>query len=293
MSTPILPFAVWASGTNQNSLPANDNSLRHQILNGLVISDVVTAQPGSPADGDIYILAGTHTGSQWAGFSEDDLVIFMDGTWYAFAPSDGVVVNFADEQKQWLGGSNGWVTLSGGSSGGSTQGKHAIAIMAGGMRPSVTGGCAAVVAIASAANQPDIVSLDFDPTTEEYAQFAIPMPKKWNASTITARFRWSHASTTTNFGVVWSLQALAISDDDAIAQAFGTAQTVADTGGTTNDLYITSETSAITIAGSPAKGDTVFFRVARVTANGSDTMAIDARLHGVDVFITTDADTDA
>ena len=117
MSTPILPFAVWASGTNQNSIPANDNSLRNQILNGLVISDSTTAQPGSPADGDIYILAGTHTGSQWAGFDEDDLVIYSGGTWYAFAPSDGVVVNFADEQKQWLGGSNGWVTMSG--SGGS------------------------------------------------------------------------------------------------------------------------------------------------------------------------------
>jgi hypothetical protein len=118
MSTPILPFAVWASGTNQNSIPANDNSLRNQILNGLVISDSTTAQPGSPANGDIYILAGTHTGSQWAGFDEDDLVIYSGGTWYAFAPSDGVVVNMADEQKQWLGGSNGWVTMSGGGGGG-------------------------------------------------------------------------------------------------------------------------------------------------------------------------------
>jgi hypothetical protein len=93
MSTAILPFAVWASGTNQASIPANDNSLRNQILNGMVISAAVTAQPGSPAEGDIYILAATHTGVQWAGFSPKDLVIYSGGTWYAFAPIDGVVVN--------------------------------------------------------------------------------------------------------------------------------------------------------------------------------------------------------
>lgn len=184
-----------------------------------------------------------------------------------------------------------WVDPAAG--GGSTQGKQCIAVVAGAIRPSVSGGCAALTTIASAANQPDISTLDFDPGTIEYAQFSIPMPKKWNAGTVTVRFRWSHAATTTNFGVVWAAQALALSDDDAIAQNFGTAQKVTDTGGTTNDLYFTSETSAITIAGSPAKQDTVVFRVYRVATDGSDNLAIDARLHAVEVFVTTDADTDA
>lgn len=112
-STPILPFAVWASGTNQNSVPANDNSLRNQILNGLVISDAVTAQPGSPVDGDIYILAGTHTGAQWDDFFPDDLVIYRGGTWYAFQPTPGVVVNFEGYQQQFTG-SDGWSAVSGG-----------------------------------------------------------------------------------------------------------------------------------------------------------------------------------
>jgi hypothetical protein len=178
-------------------------------------------------------------------------------------------------------------------SGGSTAGKHAVPVMAGAIAPSVTGGCATLVSIASAANQPDIVTLDFDATTQEYAQFAIPMPKSWNEGTITAQFRWSHAATTTNFGVVWNIQAVAVSDDDPIAVAFGTAQQVADTGGTTNDLYVTAETPAITVAGTPATGDTVYFRVSRVVGDGSDNMAVDARLHSVVLFITTDADTDA
>lgn len=173
-----------------------------------------------------------------------------------------------------------------------TQGKHAVPVMAGAIRPSVTGGCAAIASVAIAASQPDINTLNFDATTQEYAQFAIPMPKSWNESTITAQFHWSHAATTVNFGVVWNLQAVAVSDDDTIAVAFGTAQQVADTGGTTNDLYTTAETPAITVSGTPQAGDTVFFRLSRVTGDASDNMAIDARLHGVTLFITTNADTD-
>ena len=172
-------------------------------------------------------------------------------------------------------------------------GKHAIPIMAGYIQPSVTGGCSVVTTVASAANQPDIVSLDFDATTQEYAQFSVPMPKSWNEGTVTFVPIWSHAATTTNFGVVWDLQAIALSNDDAIAQAFGTAVTSTDTGGTTNDLYMGPESSAITIAGTPAAEDVVFFRLSRVTGNGSDTMAIDARLHGIVLYITTNAATDA
>jgi hypothetical protein len=179
------------------------------------------------------------------------------------------------------------------AAGSSTQGRHAVYIPAGGMSPSTTGGCAALATIASAANQPDIQTLDFDTTTQEYAQFAFRMPKSWNEGTLTFAPVWSHAATTTNFGVVWDLQAVAVSDDDPIAVAFGTAQTSTDTGGTTNDVYIGPESSAITVAGTPAAEDVVFFRLSRVTGNGSDTMAIDARLHGITVYMTTHADTDA
>jgi hypothetical protein len=174
-----------------------------------------------------------------------------------------------------------------------TTGKHSIYIAAGSITPSATGGCAALATIASAANQPDIQTLDFDATTQEYAQFGIVMPKSWDEGTVTFKAHWSHAATTTNFGVVWDLQALAVSDDDAIAQAFGTAQTSTDTGGTTNDLYSSPESSAITVAGTPASEDMVFFRLSRVTGNGSDTMAIDARLHGITLYVTTNAENDA
>lgn len=119
MSTPILPFAKWLAGTNQNSIPANDNSLRNQILNGNVISQAVTAQPASPTEGDIYIIASTHTGAQWSTFTPKDLAIFSGGTWYAFAPVVGVVVNVAGSLYSYQSAS--WTAVSGGGGGGTTQ----------------------------------------------------------------------------------------------------------------------------------------------------------------------------
>lgn len=136
-------------------------------------------------------------------------------------------------------------------------------------------------------------TLDFDTTTQEFAQFAIRMPKSWDESTVTFVPVWSHPSTSTNFGVVWALSGVAVSDDDAGDVAFGTAQTSTDTGGTTNDVYQGPESSAITIAGSPAAGDLVMFQVQRNPSDGSDTMAVDARLHGIVLFYTTDTATDA
>lgn len=289
MSENYLPPDFWEQGTTDNSIPANDNALRFHISQTNV-NNATTAQPGSPADGDTYIIQATHTGAQWASFTPKSVAIFWGGTWYEFLPHEGQRVSVSGAIYVYTSGA--W-TLATGGGGGSTQGKQVIAINAAAIRPSLVSGSANFAVVASGSNQPDIMSVDFDPGSIEYGQFSIGMPKKWNLGTITARFRWSHPATTTNFAVVWSLQAVAVSDDDTIAVSFGTAQSVTDTGGTTNDLYISSETSAITVAGTPTAGDTVFFRVSRDATNGSDTLAVDARLMGVDVFITTNADTDA
>lgn len=102
-STPILPFMPWQSGTNENSLPANDNSRRQQILEGLIISASTTAQPASPAEGDAYIIPASATGVQWSTFSQNDLTIYGSGTWTAYAPVNGIVVNIAGTLKRWNG----------------------------------------------------------------------------------------------------------------------------------------------------------------------------------------------
>lgn len=171
-------------------------------------------------------------------------------------------------------------------------GKQALWVPAAAMVSRTTAGAAAGT-VETSSNRVMIKTLDFDTSTVEYAQFSIRMPKSWNESTVTFVPVWSHASTSTNFGVVWSLAGIAFGDSDAMDTARGTAQTSTDTGGTTNDVWIGPESSAITIGGTPQEGDLVVFEVSRVTGNGSDTMAIDARLHGIVLFVTINAGNDA
>lgn len=170
-------------------------------------------------------------------------------------------------------------------------GKQSIWVPAAAMTPRTTNG--AVVALGeTTTNKVMRLSLNFDATTQEFAQFTIAAPKSWNEGTVTFQVYWSHLTTTVNFGVVWELQGLALSNDDNLEAAFGTAVEVADTGGTHDDIYISAESAAVTIAGTPAEGDLLQFQIARDPANGSDTMAIDAGLLGVMLFYTTTANTD-
>jgi hypothetical protein len=66
-----------------------------------------------------------------------------------------------------------------------------------------------------------------------------------------------------------------------------------DALGAAEDLCVTSESGAITIAGSPAAGDMCFFRIFRDVSDANDDMAEDARLIGIKLFFTTDAANDA
>lgn len=123
MSLPLTPYERWVSGTNQNSIPANNNALRTEIFNTDGIADDVTTQPGSPNDGDWYIIPNGASGDQWSGFAEDSVAIFYGGTWYEFVPQhgnkvtvDGTLVIY-DESDGWqpmtIPASATWGVISG------------------------------------------------------------------------------------------------------------------------------------------------------------------------------------
>ena len=133
----------------------------------------------------------------------------------------------------------------------------------------------------------------FDATTEEWVYIKIGMPKNWNEGTISVVFYWAHPATATNFNVVWRILPIAYSDADVIGSgSFGSGQ-VTDTGGTTNALYISPETSGITIGNSPIENDMVIWRIGRLATDGADTLAVDAFLFGIKIFYTTNAANDA
>lgn len=173
------------------------------------------------------------------------------------------------------------------------NGKHCIPIMAGALQAATTNG-AAGGAVESTTNQILYRTFDFSNTTQEFCGFVLPVFKSWNESTITARFRWTCASGgTPGEGVTWALQAVAVSNDDAIDTAWGTEQIINDILLALGDMHLTSETPAITVGGAPAEADTIFFRVKRNVADAGDNMAGDARLIGIDLFLTTNTGTDA
>ena len=173
------------------------------------------------------------------------------------------------------------------------QGKHSIFIPAAAMRPTASNGCATITDVETTSGRPDMQVLDFDASADEHAQFQIAMPKQWNEGTITFQVYWCSTATDTD-GVSWALQGVACSDSDTIDVAYGTAVVVDDANlSAAEDLCVSAESGALTIAGSPAAGDMTFFRVFRDVSDSNDTAAEDARLIGVKIFLTTDAGNDA
>jgi hypothetical protein len=118
------------------------------------------------------------------------------------------------------------------------------------------------------------------------------MPKGWDAGTISAEFEFSQATTAAG-GVTWGIQATAHGDGDSLNVSWGTAQTVNKTAGTGLVLYKTAETSAVTIGNTPASKDLIVIRIYRNPADGSDTLAQDAKLISVTLHYTTNAANDA
>ena len=147
--------------------------------------------------------------------------------------------------------------------------------------------------VETTATRPDLKVFDFDASTKQYTQFTVAMPKSWNEGTVTYQVYWSPASTNTG-NCIFGLQGVACADNDTIDVAYGTAIEVTDAGiGTVEDQQITSESSAMTIAGSPAAGEQTYFQLYRDAADGSDTFSADARVLGIKIFYTTDAANDA
>ena len=171
-------------------------------------------------------------------------------------------------------------------------GKESMWVPASAMYGATTNGADAQQ-VETTATRPDMKVLDFDAGTAEYAQFSVSMPKSWNEGTLTYQVYWTPASTNTG-NCIFGLQAVACADNDTIDVAYGTQIEVTDAGiGTVEDQQITSESSAMTVAGSPAAGELTYFQLLRDAADGSDTFTADARVLGVKIFYTTDAANDA
>ena len=183
-------------------------------------------------------------------------------------------------------------TLQGGGSAIKIAGKETIWIPAAAMYGPTTNPADAAQ-VETTAIRPDLKVFDFDASTKQYTQFTIAMPKSWNEGTLTYQVYWSPSTTNTG-NAIFGLQGVACADGDTIDVAYGTAIEVTDAGiGTVEDQQITSESGAMTVAGSPAAGEQSYFQLYRDAADGSDTFTGECRVLGIKLFFTTDAANDA
>jgi len=180
--------------------------------------------------------------------------------------------------------------LKSGSAAVKIAGKETIWIPALAMYANTTNG--AESAQVELGNGPELKTLDFDKSSDEFAQFAVAFPKSWNAGTVT--FQAFFTATSTDTGTTaWGLSGVALADNGDLNTAFGT-QVVATAkahSGTSNDLDVSAESGAVTIAGSPGDNEYVFFQVSRDVS--ADDLDADARLLGIKLFFTTDAANDS
>jgi len=175
---------------------------------------------------------------------------------------------------------------------GSTVGVQTIWIPALAMRPTDSNGCAAITSVETTAGRPDMHVLDFDKDADEAAQFQVCFPKSYGLGTVTFQVWWAGLAATT--GVAWGLQGVGVPDNSTIDVAYGTAIVVTDDAqGAVEEVLVTAESGAVTIAGTVADNDICFFRIFRDVSDGNDDLAGDARLLGIKLFFTTDAENDA
>lgn len=91
----LLPLLVESQEQKWSTI--NDGMERISALLGAGAVDRLSTPPGSPADGSVYLIAGSATGD-WAGHS-NELGLFINGGWVFFTPGTDFVIWVADEDR--------------------------------------------------------------------------------------------------------------------------------------------------------------------------------------------------
>lgn len=169
---------------------------------------------------------------------------------------------------------------------GMKQGLVTVPVMAAAMIPATTNG-PSISQIETSSNKNNYKVLGFNTATQQFACFSIPFPKSFNNGTVTFHALWTFQSS--SGGVAWMLEAQACSDGDATDGSWGTGVQVTDTALTAGQQHVSATSAAITIGGTPATSDQIYFRIKRVPADAADTLGADAQLIGIRLFFTQNA----
>ncbi len=108
--TTRLQLPLLAAAQVQKHVTHNEAIMR---LDGLVqmttLSYTTSAQPGSPSDGDLYLLPSGKTDSDWGGYSDYAVAHYYDGTWHhpnagwlCFRTQNSLLLRWGSMDAYWL-----------------------------------------------------------------------------------------------------------------------------------------------------------------------------------------------
>lgn len=107
MATEIIGLAEIVA--SQSAKEVTHNQALREIEGRLVRvkSRTTTAEPGSPANGDTYIVPTGATGTNWSG-QDGKIAHYYGGSWKFWAPIEGVRVWVNDEDSRWIYNGSAW-----------------------------------------------------------------------------------------------------------------------------------------------------------------------------------------
>lgn len=107
--TTRLQLPLIAAAQAQKHVTHNEAIMR---LDGLVQmtakSYTTSAQPGSPSDGDLYLLPSGKTGADWGGYSNYAVAHYYDGIWHQYHPNQGWTCFVQDTAKLYYYTGSAW-----------------------------------------------------------------------------------------------------------------------------------------------------------------------------------------
>ena len=103
MATPLLSLDEITGGQANKHVTHNEALRTLEAVSFRALSITTTAQPASPepSAGDVYIMPSGATGALWATYAEHDIAIFLDTSWVAVTPFEGLSI-YVNDIKQTL-----------------------------------------------------------------------------------------------------------------------------------------------------------------------------------------------
>ena len=291
-----LPGDVYS--TDADAMADSNNTADYSVPDdmrsvGFLIARIAlrygTADSGTWTELGTYSLLGTPVGARSGGAGAVASNEFDDSLFRVYDNTDSTK-KLAFQVSGITTGTTRTITVPDANCSLRTQGAESIYIPADKITANTTNGPAS--ATEETTNGVMLPALDFDNTTNERAGFSIAMPKSWNLADPDVYVYWKDATTAGSGTVVWSVSARAVGNDDAIDGSFpALALVTTDTFIASGDLHVTSALG-VEIENTPASEDVLFFRVERLPGHASDNYTQDARLLGVKIVYTTNAEND-